>query len=87
MIRQNRRRSTDPIARRGHAIYTRRIRPRLAGEKKGRVVALDMKTADYEVADELLTAAARLRARRPEAEIWFERIGFRTLIVLRHVMV
>jgi hypothetical protein len=67
------------LARVGHVLYARRIRPKLAREKKGRVVALDVQTADYEVADDVLTAADRLRARRPNAKIWLERVGFRTL--------
>ena len=66
-------------ARRGHALYARRIRPKLAHEKKGRVVALDVQTADFEVADDVLTAADRLRVRHPKAKIWLERVGYRTL--------
>jgi hypothetical protein len=64
----------EEVARRGHALYARRIRPKLAGEKKGRVVALDVKTADFEVADDVLSAAKQLYARRPKAKIWLERI-------------
>ena len=74
-----RRLNKEEIARRGHSVYARRVRPKLAGEKKGRVVALDVLTADYEVADDVLTAADRLRARQPKAQIWLERVGYRTL--------
>ena len=74
-----RRLGKEDFARIGHMLYARRIRPKLAREKKGRVVAMDIKTADYEVADDVLTAADRLRARQPEAKIWLERVGYRTL--------
>ena len=60
-------------------MYSKQVRPKVAGEKKGRVVALDIETADFEVADNALCAAERLLARRPDAQIWFERIGYRTL--------
>ncbi len=69
----------DEVAQRGHALYMRRIRPKLTKEKKGRVVALDIRTADYEVADDVLSAADRLRIRQPKAKIWLERVGYRTL--------
>ena len=70
----------DEFARRGHAMYVRRIRPKLGGEKKGRVVAVDIESGDYAVADKVLGAADKLFARRPKARIWFERVGYPTLI-------
>jgi hypothetical protein len=76
-VKSNRRPAKDEVARRGHAMYVRRIRSKLVHEKKGRVVALDIKTGDFEVADKALIAAQRLRSRQPKAEIWLERIGFR----------
>ncbi len=60
-------------------MYLRKIRPKLAGEKKGRVVAIDIDTGDFEVADKVLPAAQPLLDRRPGANIWMERIGFPTL--------
>ena len=69
----------DPIARRGRALYVRQIRRKLTGEKKGRVVAVDILSADYQVADSALVAARQLRARQPGAQIWLERIGYPAL--------
>ncbi|HZL25889.1 MAG TPA: hypothetical protein VFC39_05100 [Acidobacteriaceae bacterium] len=77
---KNRRLSKEQWARRGHSIYRRRILPKLAGEKKGRMVAIDIDTADFEVADDTLTAANSLLARQPQAKIWLEQIGFRTAV-------
>ncbi|MFI5381145.1 MAG: hypothetical protein ACHRHE_17750 [Tepidisphaerales bacterium] len=77
---KNRRLNKEEWARRGHSIYRRRILPKLAGEKKGRVVAIDIDTADFHVADDTLTAANSLLARHPRARIWLEQIGFRTAV-------
>ena len=77
---KNRRLTKEEWARRGHSIYRRRILPKLAGQKKGRMVAIDIVTADFEVADDTLTAANSLLARRPRAKIWLERVGFRTAV-------
>ena len=78
MVKHLRRYSKEEVARRGHAMYTRRIRRKLAGKKPGRVVAIDIKSGDFELADDTLTAAGQLRLRRPGAEIWLERVGYRT---------
>jgi hypothetical protein len=77
---KNRRLTKDEWARRGHSIYRRRVLPKLAGERKGRMVAVDIDTADFEVADDTLTAANSLLARHPRAKIWLEQIGFRTAV-------
>jgi hypothetical protein len=79
MVKRQRRFSKAAIARRGRQMYERQVRPRIAGEKKGRIVALDIETADFEVADDALHAAEQLRKRRPSARIWIERIGYPTL--------
>ena len=79
MLKNSPRRAADPIARRGHTLYARQIRRKLAGEKKGRVVAVDILSADYQVADSALVAARRLLARQPHAQIWLERIGYPAL--------
>lgn len=79
MATRARRNGKQEIARRGRAVYASKIRRKVAREKKGRVVALDIETADFEVADNALRAAERLLARRPDAQVWLERIGYRTL--------
>ena len=72
----------DRFAVRARAIYMRRIKPRLVNEKEGRVVALDVKSADYQVADTAIAAAEALLARRPKAQVWLERIGYPALYSL-----
>ena len=69
----------DQTAQLGHALYLKRIRRKVARQRKGRVVALDIDTGDFAVADTAHLAAEQLRAMRPAAQVWLERIGYRTL--------
>lgn len=63
------------VAQRGEAIYERDLRPLLEAGNAGKVVAIDVTTGAYELAEDLLQAGLRLHARLPEAEVWFVRIG------------
>ena len=60
----------------GRAIYHDKIRPTLGPEHKGKVVVIDVKSGDYEIAKNSLTADLRLRKRRPNAFTWAERVGY-----------
>jgi hypothetical protein len=62
-------------ARLGTEIYEQRIRPLLGAGNDGRIAAIDVESGEFEVADQTLQAADRLLARRPDAQIWFVRIG------------
>ena len=70
------RRST---ADRGHAIYRKKVRPREYPEHKGEFAVIDVRSGDYEVDADDMAAAKRLRARRPDARIWMELIGYRAI--------
>ena len=71
--------SAEETARRGDEIYERQVRPQVEAGNHGKVVAIDIETGAYAVDDTALAAASRLRAQRPDAEIWFVRIGHRAL--------
>ena len=58
----------------GHAIYREKIRPTLGPEHKGKVVVIDVKSGDYEIADRHIDAGSKLRKRRPDAFTWEERV-------------
>ncbi len=58
----------------GTEIYEQ-LRPKLERSDYGRVVAIDVDSGAYEVADETIEAATRLRSRYPESPIWFVRVG------------
>ena len=64
-------------AQRGAAIYEGQVRPVVEAENQGKIVAIDVETGAFEVADETLSAADRLLVRCPDAQIWFVRIGHR----------
>ena len=66
------------VAAAGRAVYER-LRERLEAEAWGRVVVIDVKSGDYEIAENHLVVALRLRERRPGAYTWAERVGYPTV--------
>ncbi len=71
--------SKEEAARRGDEIYERQIRSQLEEGNQGKVVAIDIETGAFEVAEDAIAASDRLLARYPDAQIWFVRIGHRAL--------
>ena len=69
--------SKEEHARRGAELYEKQVRPQVEAGNHGKIVAIDVDSADFELADELLPAANRLLSRRPDAQIWFVRICHR----------
>ena len=63
-------------ARLGTELYERDIRPKIEGDNQGRIVAIDVDSGAFEVADDGLTAASRVLTNRPDAQIWCVRIGY-----------
>ena len=70
--------SKEEFAKRGDAVYENEVRPKLKLEDNGKFVAIDIETGEYEVDRDEMRAGGRLRARVPQAQIWFVRIGHRT---------
>lgn len=73
-IRQ-RRHSKEELARRGQELYEAQIQQTVESGNVGRIVAIDIETGNYEVADNVLPATNRLFARNPDAQPWVIRIG------------
>lgn len=67
--------SKEEFARRGKEIYEDRVRSQVEKGNYGRIVAIDIETGDFEVADDSLTAAKQLLKRLPDAQIFGIRIG------------
>ena len=67
--------SKEEHARRGTALYEEQVRPQVEAGNSGKVVALDVDTGAFELAEDSLTASQRLLARHPDAQIWCVRIG------------
>ena len=74
-------RSAEETARLGDEIYESDIRPQVEEAHHGKIIAIDVDSGDYAVADTALAASEHLRERRPDADIWCLRIGYG---VLRH---
>ena len=71
--------SKEEFAPRGQAIYEQRVRPQVEEGNIGRIVAIDIETGEFEVADDPLAASDQLFARCPDAQPWLVRIGHRAL--------
>jgi hypothetical protein len=69
----------EEFARRGHELYESQIRSQVEEGNHGKIVAIDIETGDFEVADESLAAAKKLLSRCPDAQIFGIRIGYRAV--------
>jgi len=58
--------SKEEFARRGNQIYESQVRSQVEEGNQGRIVAIDIETGAFEVADDLVTAAKQLSARVPD---------------------
>jgi hypothetical protein len=77
--------SPEEAGRLGEAIYQRSIRAKVEPAEHGRIVAIDIESGEYAVADTALAAAERLRLRVPDAQVWCVRVGFPSLRRFRAV--
>ena len=70
------------VEERGRAIYREKVRPLVYPQETGKVVAIDVRSGDYEMSanprDET-AAMDRLRERRPGALVWRERVGYKAV--------
>ena len=71
--------SKEEFAQRGDEIYESQVRPQVEEGNYGRIVAIDIETGAFEVADEILEATERLFGRIPNAQPWIVRIGHRAV--------
>jgi hypothetical protein len=71
--------SKEEHARRGVECYERQVRPQVEAGNDGKIVALDIDTGTFEVAEDTITACERLLVRCPDAQIWCVRIGHRAV--------
>lgn len=65
----------EEIARRGKELYENRIRAQVEAGNLGKIVAIDIETGEFEMADDILPAAQALRQRLPDSQIWLVRVG------------
>jgi len=67
--------SKDEFSRRGEEMFQQQITDQLDGVDPDKVIAIDIDSGDFEVADEMIEAVDRLRQRKPEAQVWMRRVG------------
>ena len=72
-------RTVEETERFGEEIYERKIRPKVEATHHGKIVAIDVDSGDYAIADTGLAAADALRKRRPALDVWVVRVGYPTL--------
>ncbi len=74
------RRPAEETARLGDEIYERDIRPRVEATHHGEIVAIDVESGSWAIADSVLGAAELLREQCPNAtNVWSVRVGYRAL--------
>lgn len=71
--------SKEEFARRGHEIYESQVRHQVEEGNHGKIVAIDIETGAFAVADDSLTAAKQLLISFPDAQIFGIRIGYRAV--------
>jgi hypothetical protein len=69
--------SKEEHARRGIEIYENQVRPQVEAGNHGKIVAIDVDSGAFEMAENTIAAADSLLALYPDAQIWFVRIGHR----------
>jgi hypothetical protein len=71
--------SKEEFARRGDEIYESQVRQQVEQGNHGKIVAINIETGAFEVADTPMTAVDRLYEREPDAQPWVIRIGHRAV--------
>ncbi len=71
--------SKEEFARRGNEIYESQVRRQVEEGNYGKIVAIDIETGAFEVADTTIEATDRLYERYPDAQPWVIRIGHRAV--------
>jgi hypothetical protein len=71
--------SKEEFAQRGDALYESEVRQQVEEGNHGKIVAIDIETGFFEVADDILPATDRLFERLPDAQPWIVRIGHRVV--------
>ena len=75
MIKRQPRYTSEEFARRGAELYKSKIRPLVEAGNFGRILAIDIESGDFAIADETVEACQELIDKNPDAQIWSLRIG------------
>jgi hypothetical protein len=79
MIVRQPRYSKEEFAKRGDEIYESQVRHQVEAGNHGKIVAIDIETGAFELADDTMSATRQLYDRVPDAQPWVVRIGYRAV--------
>ncbi|MBD2461012.1 hypothetical protein H6G89_08140 [Oscillatoria sp. FACHB-1407] len=79
MVVRQPRYSKEEFAQRGTEVYESQVRPQVEAGNHGKIVAIDIETGAFEVADTPIMATDKLYERYPDAQPWVIRIGHRAV--------
>jgi hypothetical protein len=71
--------SKEEVVERGHQLYDAQIRTQVETDNHGKIVAIDLVTGDFDIAEDSLTSAKKLLLRNPSAQVFCIRIGHRAV--------
>ena len=74
--------SKEEFSRRGNELYESQVRPQVEEGNYGKIVAIDIETGAFEVADKPMLAVDQLYERKPNAQPWVIRIGHKAVFRL-----
>lgn len=68
--------SAEETVRLGEELYERQIRSKVEEGNRGRYIAIDVETGEYEIGEDYHSLARRILTRKPEAALCVLRIGY-----------
>jgi hypothetical protein len=68
--------SNEEFRKRGDAIYQNEILPKLTAKDRGKFLAIDIETGEYEISRSEMRAGDKLHRRVPGAQVWMVRVGY-----------
>jgi hypothetical protein len=71
--------SKEEFAQRGNEIYESQVRSQVEADNYGKIVAIDIETGAFEVAESTISATDQLYERYPDAQPWVLRVGHRSV--------
>lgn len=66
----------DEVAERGRSIYEQQIRSQVEADNLGRLLLVDVTTGHWEMGEDRIATARKLRAQNPDAILYGLRIGY-----------
>lgn len=67
--------SISEFSQKGEEIYQKKIK-RISEKQKGKIVAIEVESADYFIAETVLQAGMAGRKKHPDKQFYFVRIGY-----------